>query len=101
MANHGELNITLGVEEEAFLIDPETRDLISDPDPQIFDECERNSEPHNVVRELLRSQIETNTRVCHSIKEVREAILETRSTSLYNGKKIRLRHRGDFNSSIR
>ncbi len=88
MVNNCAPKITLGVEEEAFLIDPETRDLISDPDPQIFDECERNSEPHNVVRELLRSQIETNTRVCHSIKEVREAILETRSTIYTAAKKF-------------
>ena len=88
MAKDSDLKISLGVEEEAFLVDPETRDLISDPDPQIFDECERNSEPHNVVRELLRSQIETNTRVCHSIKEVREAILETRSTIYTTAKEI-------------
>ena len=78
MAKNSELNITLGVEEEAFLIDPDTRDLVSDPDPQLFDECEKNAAPHKVVRELLRSQIETNTRVCHSVIEVREALIETR-----------------------
>lgn len=83
-----DLNITLGVEEEAFLIDPETRDLISDPDPQIFDECEKNSAPHKVVRELLRSQIETNTRVCHSVKEIREALLETRGVIYTTAKKF-------------
>ena len=31
------LSITLGVEEEFFLIDPETRDLLPDPDPRIFE----------------------------------------------------------------
>ncbi|MYD45140.1 MAG: carboxylate-amine ligase [Gammaproteobacteria bacterium] len=80
MVKNRDLRISLGVEEEAFLIDPETRDLVADPDTHIFDECERNSAPHKVVRELLRSQIETNTRVCHTIKEVREALLETRRT---------------------
>ena len=73
-----DLNITLGVEEEIFLVDPETQDLISDPDLRIFDECEKNSVPHKVVRELLRSQIETNTRVCESVAEVRQSLYETR-----------------------
>ena len=36
------LAITLGVEEEFFLVDPETRDLMPDPDPRIFDECEKD-----------------------------------------------------------
>ena len=75
-----ELNITLGVEEEIFLVDPETKDVISDPDLRIFEECEKNSEPHKVVRELLRSQIETNTRVCESVAEVRQSLYETRGT---------------------
>ena len=87
MAKDRDLNITLGVEEEAFLIDPETKDLTSDPNPQIFDECEENSLPHKVVRELLRSQIETNTRVCNSVKEVREALCETRSLVSTTAKK--------------
>ena len=72
------LAITLGVEEEFFLVDPETRDLLSDPDPGLFEHCERASGPHRVVRELLRSQIETNTRVCGSIAELRQALRETR-----------------------
>lgn len=79
MTRDNDLHITLGVEEEAFLIDPSTRDLISDPDPKIFDECEKNSVPHKVVREMLRTQIETNSRVCHSVAEVRESLRETRS----------------------
>ena len=70
--------ITLGVEEEFFLIDPETRDLVSDPPVGIFEACERNAGPHKVVREFLRSQIETNTRVCHTVAELREALVETR-----------------------
>lgn len=73
-----DLNITLGVEEEIFLVDPESRDLISDPDLRIFDECENKSEPHKVVRELLRTQIETNTRVCESVADVRQSLYETR-----------------------
>ena len=72
------LEITLGVEEEFFLVDPETRDLLADPDEGIFEACERNGGPHKVVHEFLRSQIETNTRVCNSVAEVRQALQETR-----------------------
>ncbi len=73
-----DIPITLGIEEEFFLIDPETRDLLADPDPRIFEECERTSGPHTVVHEALRAQIETNTKVCGSIAELRTAVEETR-----------------------
>ena len=72
------LAITLGVEEEFFLVDPETRDLLADPDEGIFAACERAGGPHKVVHEFLRSQIETNTRVCHGVAEVGQALRETR-----------------------
>ena len=73
-----ETAITLGVEEELFLVDPATRDLLVDPDETIFEVCEKTSGAHKVVRELLRSQIETNTRVCNSVAELRTALCETR-----------------------
>ena len=73
-----DLNVTLGVEEEFFLVDPESRDLIADPDPSIFEACEQASGPHSVVHEFLRSQIETNTRVCTNFVELRQALNETR-----------------------
>ena len=73
-----DLAITLGVEEEFFLVDPESRDLVADPDEGIFEACERSGGPHKVVHEFMRSQIETNTRVCGSVAEVREALSETR-----------------------
>ena len=72
------LAITLGVEEEFFLVDPESRDLLADPDTRIFETCEARRGPHKIVRELLRTQIETNSRVCASTAEVRTALLETR-----------------------
>ena len=72
------LAITLGVEEEFFLVDPETRDLLADPDPRIFQECEQHRGEHQVVAEFLRSQIETTTRVCSSVSDIRSALIETR-----------------------
>ena len=74
----GDAGFTLGVEEEFFLVDPETRDLLADPDPGILEACERGRGPHRVVAEFLRSQIETNTRVCGSVAEARTALQQTR-----------------------
>ena len=70
--------LTLGVEEEFFLVDPDTLDLRARPDAGILQYCERHRGRHGVVPEFLRSQIETNTRVCASVAEVREALGETR-----------------------
>ena len=78
VSNDEGIKITLGVEEEFFLVDPDSRDLLIDPDPRIFEKCEKNRGPHRVVREFLRSQIETNTRICESVAEVRTALHETR-----------------------
>ena len=80
--NKADLTITLGVEEEFFLVDPATRDMLADPDPAIFEYCQAHAGTHKVVPEMLRSQIETNTRVCHSVAEVREAMRETRTLLL-------------------
>ncbi len=73
-----DLKITLGVEEEFFLVDPESRDLLADPDIRIFEACEATRGSHKIVRELLRAQVETNSHVCESVAEARTALLETR-----------------------
>ena len=77
--NTDKYGVTFGLEEEFFLVDPDSRDLIADPDQALFDACERDSGPHKVVHELLRTQIETNTRVCTSVADLRTAQIETRS----------------------
>ena len=79
MTTDDDLAITLGVEEEFFLVDPDSRDLIADPDPAILEACAAAAGPHRVTTEFLRSQVETNTRVCGSIAELRAALAETRS----------------------
>ena len=73
------LPITLGVEEEFFLVDPDSRDLVGNPDPAIFESCQEGAGPHKVVREFMRSQLETNTAVCHSVAELAAALRATRS----------------------
>ena len=84
-----DLNITLGVEEEFFLVDPKSRNLLADPDPQIFESCKANQGAHKVVHEFLRSQIEISTRVCASVSEVRSALLETRRVMIEGARAAR------------
>ena len=71
--------MTFGIEEEFFLVDPDTLDLLAEPDKRIFEACERQRGRHKVVPEFLRTQIETSTRVCTSVADARTALLETRS----------------------
>ena len=73
-----DLAITLGVEEEFFLVDPASRDLLADPDTRIFETAREQCGPHKISRELLRTQIEAISRVCASVAEIRAAMLETR-----------------------
>ena len=73
-----DLAITLGIEEEFFLVDPASRDLLADPDVRIFENAATHSGRHKISRELLRTQIEAISRVCATVAEVRAALLETR-----------------------
>ena len=73
--------ITIGVEEEYFIVDPETRMLIADPDPGILKQCEERSGNNQFSPEFLRAQIEAKTDVCHSIKEVRTAMISMRQVA--------------------
>ncbi len=68
---------TVGIEEEYLLVDPETRDLASDPPDAILRECEKRIGKH-VTPEFLRSQIEVGTPVCQSIAEAREQLANLR-----------------------
>lgn len=70
--------LTLGVEEEFLLVDPVSSDVLAEPDPRIFEYCTRHASGHRIVHEFLRSQIESNTRVCHSLSEIGDALRETR-----------------------
>ena len=78
-ADAADRSMTFGIEEEFFLVDPDTLDLLAEPDKRIFEACERQRGRHKVVPEFLRTQIETSTRVCTSVADTRTALLETRS----------------------
>ena len=75
-------DITLGIEEELMIVDPGSRDVVSDPDERILAQASELAGEHKVVSELLRSQIETNSRVCSSIAEIEQSLRETRRCAI-------------------
>jgi carboxylate-amine ligase len=72
-------SLTLGIEEEYLLVDPESRDLVNDPPDAFMEEC-RAQLGDRVTPEFLRSQVEVGTPVCRDIKEARRHLVELRST---------------------
>ncbi len=72
-------SFTLGIEEEYMLVDPVTRDLISDPDPAMFDRC-KELLGERVTHELLRSQIEVSTSPFASLQDLGDDLRRLRKT---------------------
>jgi carboxylate-amine ligase len=75
---------TIGVEEEYFLVDCDSRDLVREMPPTLLANCEAAAPGQQVSPELLRSQIEIGTRVCAdfaqvhaSLKSLRRAIADS------------------------
>ncbi|MBE0531281.1 MAG: carboxylate-amine ligase [Rhodospirillales bacterium] len=75
----GDPPFTVGIEEEYLLVDRQTRDIAAEPPAAMIEEC-RSLIPNRVRPELLRSQIEVGTRVCHTIEEAREDLAGLRRT---------------------
>ena len=71
--------LTLGIEEEYLLVDPESRDLVRDPPAAFMEEC-RAQLGNQVTPEFLRSQVEVGTPVCETVKEARHHLIALRST---------------------
>jgi len=65
-----EPSFTVGIEEEYFIVDRETRDLVQDMPDGLIAACEEIAEGM-VSPEFMRSQIEVGTPVSRSIKEAR------------------------------
>ncbi|MDP6706984.1 MAG: carboxylate-amine ligase [Alphaproteobacteria bacterium] len=74
-----EPSFTVGIEEEYLLVDRESRDLTSDPPPELMVECEDRLSGR-VTAEFMKSQIEVGTRVCSTVQQAREDLAELRST---------------------
>jgi carboxylate-amine ligase len=74
-----EPEFSLGIEEEYFLVDRGTRDVVEDPPPAMLADCEALL-AGQVGPEFLRSQIEVGTRVCTNLAEARADLCRLRST---------------------
>ncbi len=74
-----EPEFTLGIEEEYFLVDRATRDVVDDPPPAMLADCEALL-AGQVGPEFLRSQIEVATRVCASLAQARTDLRHLRRT---------------------
>ncbi len=72
-------SLTVGVEEEYLLVDPETRNLVADP-PQALWADARAALGDRVTPELLRAQMEVGTRPHASIQDLADDLMGLRST---------------------
>ena len=68
---------TVGVEEEYYLVDRGTGDLVPEVPDGLIAECERRL-PKQVSPEFLQTQIEVATRVCRNAGEVRDELVRLR-----------------------
>ena len=73
----GEPPFTVGVEEEYYLVDAATGDLVPEAPEGLLAECEARL-PGQVSPEFLQTQIEVGTRVCGSMAEVRAELVRLR-----------------------
>ena len=73
------MHMTIGVEEELMVVDPRTGEVDPDGGRRALDSITRRESEHRFVCELLQSQIETNSMVCGSIRELETAWYETRA----------------------
>lgn len=69
--------LTLGVEEEFQIIDPETRDLRAYITDFITQDSQRPQQL-NLKPELMQSQVEVGSRICRNVKEVRQEVIRLR-----------------------
>jgi len=70
---NSEPSFTLGLEEEYLLVDLATRDLVSDPPPELLQRCIAETDGR-VSPEFLRSQLEVKTSVCGSVSAMRREL---------------------------
>src|SRR5262244_57192 len=72
-----EPEFTLGIEEEYFLVDKATRDVVGEPPEAMLAKCTALL-GEQVGPEFLRSQIEIGTRVCETLDEARAELRRLR-----------------------
>jgi len=78
--------LTLGVEEEYLLVDPQTRNLVPEPSPDFMEDCKEQL-GERVTPEFLKCQVEIGTPVCADINEARHHLTALRSVIMNNAEK--------------
>jgi len=71
--------LTLGVEEEYLLVDPETREAAANPPPEFLAKC-KDVLGDFVTPEFLQCQIEIATPVCETVDEAKQHLSHMRKT---------------------
>ncbi len=74
-----EPSLTIGIEEEYLLVDPETFDLVPDPPDDFMAEC-KQALGERVTPEFLKCQVEIGTPVCTTAAEARPHLIAFRRT---------------------
>ncbi|RCK30873.1 carboxylate--amine ligase [Thalassospira xiamenensis] len=74
-----EPGFSIGIEEEFWLVDRESRDLATDPAADFLKDC-KDALGDQVSSEFMRCQVETGTKVCNSAAEARDQLTHMRST---------------------
>ncbi len=82
--------LTLGIEEEYLLVDPDTRNAVSEPSPDFMKDCE-DCLGERVTPEFLRCQVEVGTPVCSDIYDARKHLVSLRSTIINTAQKHDMR----------
>ncbi len=79
-----EPSFTYGIEEEYFLIDPQTLNLVREPPHELFKTAEEKAAhlPGTVSRELIRAQMEVGTGVCYSPAEAETQLKGLRNAAI-------------------
>ena len=72
-------SFSLGIEEEYFLVDRDTRNVVAEPPASVLAESRRLLHDH-VVAEFMESQIEVSTGVCTNLAEARADLAHLRRT---------------------
>lgn len=78
--------LTLGIEEEYLLVDPESRDLVAEPSPDFMKDC-KDRLGERVTPEFLKCQVEVGTPVCSDIGEARRHLSVLRTTLINTAEK--------------
>jgi carboxylate-amine ligase len=72
-------SLTLGLEEEYLLVDPETRDLVAAPPEGFMARCQERL-GDRVTHELMQAQVEVGTPVCADIAAARRELRALRAS---------------------